>query len=74
MLNCMTLPWSNRCESRDLLASSSYIEEFVAAVYVSSTKAKEFVGAVICYLFFFFLVFQLKEFKHTQLDFCFVDL
>ncbi len=69
----MTLPWSNRCESRDLLASSSYIEEFIAAVHVSLTTAKEFVGAVICRLLFL-CVFQLKEFKHTQLDFCFVDL
>jgi hypothetical protein len=49
----MTLPWSSRCESRDLLASSSYIEEFIAAVHVSVTTAKEFVGAVICHLFFF---------------------
>ncbi len=73
MLNCMTLPWSNRCESRDLLASSSYIEEFIAAVHVSLTTAKEFVGAVICCLIFF-CVFELKEFKRTQLDFCFVDL
>lgn len=64
----MRLPWSSRCESRDLLASSSYIEEFIAAVHVSLTTAKEFAGAVICHLFFF-LVFQLKEFKHTQLDF-----
>jgi len=73
MLYCMTLPWSNTCESRDLLALSSYIEEFIAAVHVSLTTAKEFAGAVICRLILF-LVLQLKEFKHTQLDFCFVDL